>query len=133
MKALQKLAADVEAEREAFRKVANTAPAPELNRISARVKAAADKLVAALTEGAAKCPTCGAPAHGMLQNFTIGKEARTGVEIGCLHCPDHHALGLSQEDAVERWNNGPATWLKPKKKPSPTNNASTEPAAPSVG
>lgn len=102
---------------------ANTAPAPELHALSLEAEAKNRELEACIAEGANPCPSCGAPARGMFQGFTIDHQPITGFEVGCSNCRGHEAVGLMAADlesrrklAVENWNAGPVRF---DQKPAP--------------
>ncbi len=110
--------AELQVALEAYRAIANTAPAPEVREKHLAVKALQEELAASITEGAAPCPDCGAQPHGMFQS-TLEKGWQ--FEVGCTNCGwfrlpgedmarDHGAQGGMPRHAVEAWNAGPRYW-----------------------
>lgn len=118
MQTINSLREQIAALRAEYQEKAETATVPELRAIDVEVRALGAKLVDAVTVGANPCPSCGGAPHGMPQDFTVGKQVFHGFEIGCTRdeCRDHHALGFTRDNAVERWNAGPTEdgWIPPK-------------------
>lgn len=71
-----------------------------------QVKKARGELAAALAPGALPCPKCGALPVGVLQEIDVKKQKMFAVEIGCVNCRHHRALGFSPELAADAWNTG---------------------------
>lgn len=98
------VAAGLAAAREAYHAAAPAEPAPKLAARSAKIKGLMGELSSALTVGADPCPGCGNPPHGLMQPTRT--KGITYVEVGCLGCPGHRAVGSGVSEAVAAWNGG---------------------------
>lgn len=75
-----------------------------------------------ISSGAIPCPDCGGKVHGM-QKREGTENAPPQYEVGCLNCPDHRARGWSEQQAVEKWNQGVKSetregWVAPTTPPA---------------
>lgn len=132
---IETLKSNVASAQAAYHAIVDTGNRSQVEAASGAVKAARNALRDGLVTGARPCPGCKAIPHGMLQDVETSKGERMEmVEIGCLACRHHRALGMTQELAVKKWNDGvkvykpfttdedglpvgqPPTWFVPKKR-----------------
>lgn len=105
-----------------YNALAHTAPAPTLQALSSKIRAAANELSAIYSEGANACPKCKAPVMGMLRTpagMSGDRPTAAVYQVGCSGCKpeiidvdgtprrrSYCAFGGSPAEAVKNWNDG---------------------------
>jgi uncharacterized coiled-coil protein SlyX len=110
MKKHEDIVKDLEVVLAEYRKSAETAPAPELRKLSDRIKQLREQMSDSISEGAKDCPGCGKRPHGMQRTVATLRTPEVW-EIGCLGCPPKGgvrfcARGTTRDQAIYAWNTG---------------------------
>jgi hypothetical protein len=95
----------LDAARARYHEIVNTAPAPEVQAVSAKIHELMDQNAHGMAEGAQKCPTCGNLPIGIKHDDKVAM----AYEVGCAHCPDHRAVARTREEAIAKFNAGQYT------------------------
>lgn len=106
------IAAEMRAVKEKYCELSPRVSPDELRPLHNQLKALRLELSAAITRGARPCPDCGQPPIGIMHDGANGPE----YEVGCAACKDHRGeRSRSRAAAVAAWDDGPDSWVKPKR------------------
>lgn len=108
----ESIAAELAKARAEYHEAAGSENAAQLAERTARIKAFMKAQSESIAAGAAPCPDCQTPPHGMLRTPGYnqrGRKVPPTYEVGCLGCGEvdglrHAAQGSSPAEAVKAWN-----------------------------